>query len=345
VVIDGEKVISYNDLNEAVANANGKLIRMNEDVSYDISVNADTYLDLNGHSITGKVRIAEGATLYGADAATDDYTVADGVYGKLTDVEGNIAGIPQGTGVTANPYLMHTENGEITFHCMGLQLTAMTLRGEQAGVYYKSAFGGDEVVAQYVAAYGVALSVYGEPTADRLAAGCRTRYTDFAAGGMDTDATSTLVKNVFSAEKTDEQNLARSQMPIYGRAYMELTDGTLVFGDTAKRSFQEQIQLVNELWYTLNIPQRDSAYAVYERFPTILDSWDIMNIQAYQDTSKDGILKILNISNSHGQDAIWQLPMVLSAEMPEQEYVIVEMYQSYALTEHIQAAKADSPVY
>ena len=345
VVIDGEKVISYNDLNEAVTDANGKLIRLNEDVTYPIAVSADTYLDLNGHSITGKVQIAEGATLYGLDAATDDYTVEDGVYGKLTDVEGNVAGLPQGTGLVENPYLMHTENGEITFHCMGLQLTAMSLRGEQAGVYYKSAFGGDEIVAQYVAAYGVALSVYGEPTADRLAAGCRTRYTDFTAGGMDTEATSTLVKNIFSSEKTDEQNLSRCQMPIYGRAYLELTDGTIIFGDTAQRTFKEQIEQVNEIWYTLNIPQRDSAYTIYENFPTILDQWDVMNISAYQDTEKDGILKILNISNSHGQDAIWQLPMVLSAEMPEQEYVIVEMYQSYALTEHIQAAKADSPVY
>jgi hypothetical protein len=162
---------------------------------------------------------------------------------------------------------------------------------------------------------------------------------------MDTDATSTLLKNIFSKERSEQLNLSYANMPIYGRAYMELTDGTIIFGDTEKRSFKEQIEQVNEIWYTLNIPQRDSAYTIYENFPTILDQWDVMNICAYQDTEKDGILKILNISNSHGQDAIWQLPMVLSAEMPEQEYVIVEMYQSYALTEHIQAAKADSPVY
>ncbi len=346
VVIDGEKVTSYNDLNEAVANANGNLIRLNENVSYTVTVDADTYLDLNGRSITGKVQVTEGKTLYCLDAATDDYTIGDGVYGKLTDVSGNVAGIPQGTGLVANPYLMHTENGEITFHCMGLKLTAMTLRGEQGGVYYKCAFGGDEIVEQYVAAYGVVLSLWGEPTADNFDTRCKaTRYTGFEAGGMDTDATSTLLKNIFKTERSDFVNNVYSKMPIYGRAYMELTDGTLVFGDTANRSFKEQIQLVNEKWYDLNISQRDSAYTIYERFPSILDTWDVMNIQAYQDTSKDGVLKILNISNSHGQDAIWQLPMVLSAEMPEQEYVIVEMYQSYALTEHIQAAKNDSPVY
>ena len=77
VVIDGEKVISYNDLNDAVANANGKLIRLNEDVAYPVFVNEDAYLDLNGHSITGKIEIAEDATLYGMDTDTNDYTIAD----------------------------------------------------------------------------------------------------------------------------------------------------------------------------------------------------------------------------------------------------------------------------
>lgn len=346
VVIDGDNVISYNDLNEAVANANGKLIRLNVDVSYGVTVNADMYLDLNGHSITGKVQIADGKTLYCLDAETDDYTIADGVYGKLTNVEGNVAGLPQGTGIAVNPYLMHTENGETTFHCMGLKLKAMTLRGDKAGVYYKCAFGGDEIVEKYVKSYGVALSVVDEPTADNLKSNCKySAFTDFTAGGNDLDKTSTLLKGVMKTTNTEAINRRNVDIPIYGRAYMELTDGTMIFGDTAKRSFKEQIELVNGMWYDLNIPQRDSAYTIYEDFPSILDSWDIMNIQAYQDTSKDGVLKILNISNSHGQDAIWQLPMVLSAEMPEQEYVIVEMYQSYALTEHIQAAKNDSPVY
>ena len=346
VVIDGEKVISYNDLNEAIANANGNLVRLNEDISCAVSVNADTYLDLNGHSVTGNVQIAKGVTLYGLDTATDDYTIADGVYGKLMNVSGNAAGLPQGTGLAANPYLMHTENGEISFHCMGLQLTAMTLRGDQGGIYYKSAFGGDEIVERYVSAYGVAMSVRGVPTAENWADECAaTRYAQFEAGGMDTDATSSLLKNIFSSERSESLNTKYAGMPIYGRAYMELTDGTLVFGECAVRSFKEQIEKVNEIWYSLNIPQRNSAYTLYENFPTILDRWDIMNIQAYQDTEKDGILKVLNISNSHGQDAIWQLPTVLNAEMPDQEYVIVEMYQSYALTEHIQAAKNDSPVY
>lgn len=50
-------------------------------------------------------------------------------------------------------------------------------------------------------------------------------------------------------------------------------------------------------------------------------------------------MKILNISNSHGIDSVWLLPQVLQAEFPGQKFFIAELYQSYALTEHIQAVK------
>lgn len=53
-------------------------------------------------------------------------------------------------------------------------------------------------------------------------------------------------------------------------------------------------------------------------------------------------MRILNISNSHGMDSVWLLPLVLKAELPEQEFLVAELYQAYALTEHIQAAKDDA---
>lgn len=56
-------------------------------------------------------------------------------------------------------------------------------------------------------------------------------------------------------------------------------------------------------------------------------------------------MKILNISNSHGMDSVWLLPLVLKTEMPEKEIFVAELYQSYALTQHIQAAKNDENAY
>lgn len=56
-------------------------------------------------------------------------------------------------------------------------------------------------------------------------------------------------------------------------------------------------------------------------------------------------MKILNISNSHGVDTVWLLPEVLRAEAPDQEFLVAELYQAYALTEHVAAAKADAKDY
>lgn len=56
-------------------------------------------------------------------------------------------------------------------------------------------------------------------------------------------------------------------------------------------------------------------------------------------------MRILNISNSHGQDAVWLLPQVLRTEKPDQEFFVAELYQAYALPEHVAAAQKDAPDY
>ena len=60
---------------------------------------------------------------------------------------------------------------------------------------------------------------------------------------------------------------------------------------------------------------------------------------------ENSTLKILNISNSHGEDAVWQLPNVLKSEMPNRNFVVAECYFSGALTEHVENAKQNKEVY
>ena len=125
----------------------------------NLIVDTDRYIDLNGHSIAG-VTVADGATLYISDSQTDDYDVADDIYGAVTGISGNVA--------AAEGYIAITEAGAVSYHKVDLTLTSMTLRPAVAGVYYNSAFAADEVVARNVVSYGVALSVVAEPTAENL---------------------------------------------------------------------------------------------------------------------------------------------------------------------------------
>ena len=345
-VIEGSVVVNYDTWEEAFANAEGKLVQLNKSVADDISLEKDLYLDLNGNNITGALSIAEGKTLYCMDSKTDDYTIADGVYGKLTNVTGTVAGIALECDLVDDAYMMIEADGAKTFHRIGLQLTAMTLRPGAAGVYYKSDFGGDEMVRDLVASYGVALSAVGVPTAENLDRNCKySEFTDFSAGGNDQEATSTLLYNIVNTQKSDAENSRRAQIPVYGRAYMKLKDGTYLFGEPADRSFKEQLEKVSDRWDTLEKSQKDAVYEMFTTYRSVMDQWDVMNLRAFKDPTQDDVLKIINISNSHGVDSTWLIPEVLKAERPDQKFVLVELYQSYALTEHVAAAQNNDAVY
>lgn len=64
-----------------------------------------------------------------------------------------------------------------------------------------------------------------------------------------------------------------------------------------------------------------------------------------QSPEEAAVLKILNIGNSHGQDAVWQLYDVLKAEMPEQEIVVADLYFPGALFEHVDNVKNEAAEY
>lgn len=57
------------------------------------------------------------------------------------------------------------------------------------------------------------------------------------------------------------------------------------------------------------------------------------------------VMKILNISNSHGIDSVWHLPLVLKTEKPKEKFRVVQLYQAYALSEHIRDAKENVSNY
>ena len=59
----------------------------------------------------------------------------------------------------------------------------------------------------------------------------------------------------------------------------------------------------------------------------------------------DGIFKILMFGQSHAQDSVWLLYDVLKAHMPEQEFLVVDVYQPLSIAQHIDNIKTDAAVY
>ena len=290
-----EKNLAYTEV-DSFTQDNG-VIQLQADAD-SLTFDKDTYLDLNGYDVAN-VTVTAG-TLYVMDSQTDDYTVADGVYGNIANSTGAVQ--------AADGYLKVTQATGVSFHCLTLNIDAMTLRPEVAGVYYNSTIAGDEIVAAQVQTYGVALSLN-----EDMANSGYSVYHNFAAGA-DTNAKGTLLKNVMKTGLSDAKNGQRAQMPVYGRAYIKTSEG-YIFGETVCRDTKTQIELANEGWEELNKTQKDSARAMYETYQPVVADWDVSNMENYvdrlwyttpaPDTAMDWEEKSLPIGNGYSGTSVF----------------------------------------
>ena len=293
--MEGTTVLgSYATLAEAMEAYTGtseKLVLM-ADVE-DVVLTKDICLDLNGFDITGTV--SGTGTLYCMDAHTDDFTVADGVYGTAPVAE-NIVAVPKGFPCTGYGYLKIVENGKASFHRIKMLVTAVNLRPGDAGLYYSCSFGGDEMVKAKISAFGMLVSIEGDPMAVK-AAGKTVMTADLF--GANTAATSTLVSGIMKAGNSADANNANAQTAIYGRTYVELTDGTVLYGDCIEKSLYDQIcgtadmVGIERIWDGLTVTQRRAVMDLYEAFPDTVSVWNTPTISgavAVRDDEAEDIL-------------------------------------------------------
>lgn len=273
----------YSTLEKALAAVEeGALLRLGGVLRRDAFIDKSLALDLNGYDILATITVAENCTLYCLDSQTDDYTVNDDKgYGKIRFISGNVLGLPENSDLAEDGYLMITEADGVSFHRVNLQLTAMTLRASNVGIYYKCTFAGDELVAQNVSRFGVALSVKGMPTTENLEEQCILSWFEgFEAGINGDDKNSTLLYGIMKLVHSDEVNAKNATMPIYGRAYIQMTDGQYVFGAAASRSLQQQVEEADAMWDQLDATQQAELIGMYQRYADVMQSWELPNLQA-----------------------------------------------------------------
>ena len=346
--------VPYTSLQSAVdAVKNGiqdGMIVLQQDTTETVEVTCDIYVDLNGKDIAG-VTVTEG-TFLAVDSQTVDF---EGDYGVISNYTGDVqaAFSPEEDGCG---YLMFADNGSnASFHYVVLQISDMVLRPRNEGetaynpsLYYKCDFKGDAMVAENVKTFGVALSVAGEPTAENLKTKCGySVFTDFQSGadGNPDKNTGTVLKGIMKEKNAKLLNERNAGLLIYGSAYIELMTGGYVFSDCRTRTLKQQVELFDEKWDEYSDENHTDAVEMFKTYANVISSWEVTNTYGSYMEEEDKILRILNISNSHGVDTVWQLPTVLNAESPDLTYMIAECYFSGALTEHVQNAKNNDPVY
>ena len=334
------------------AAADGALVELMKSYQGDLQISKNVCLQLNGFSINGTVTVAEGCTLYGIDAATDDFSVADGKYGRITKVVGDVSGAVPKENVSEDNYLKIQETDGISFHCVRLQIHTMTLRvssGNEPGLYYKSHFLADEKAAPQLTGYGVALSLNGDPNADNLESECGyTRFEGFENGpyGNIGNSSSTLLKGVLQEKYGYLGNLKNMDRPVYGRAYATTTDGQYLFGKTVSRSLHEQLVSIDQLIPKLSETQVDSLMGMYNAFRDVLSGFSLTGIEQAVQNEEKGTLKVLSLGHSHGLDGTTLLYEVFDKELTDQEVVVGALYYSgCSMAQHANFLTNNSAVY
>lgn len=339
----------YESLQEAIDACQDGYVALLKDTTENVTVNKDLVLALNGNSVTGTITVAEGCTLYGMDNKTDDYTVADGDYGKLTNVVGAVTGLCAESEYAEDGYLAVNENGAWSFHRVNLQIYAMTLRAENAGVYYKSNFAGDELVAKNVAKFGIALNVVEAPDADNMETTSEySWFTQFQSGALANrgNATSTLLTEIMTPENSEMVNNRNANVNVHGRAYIRTKDGAYVFGENVTRNLVEQMEGVDSAWDQLSQVQAGKVLDMYKNYSSVMKTWTLPNIQKENQKAEDAMLKVLVLGNSHGLDATNMLYEVFQDQNPQQKVLVGALYYSGCnMTQHKTFITNNDPVY
>ncbi|MBO5837781.1 MAG: DUF4886 domain-containing protein, partial [Oscillospiraceae bacterium] len=267
-------------------------------------------------------------------------------------------------------------------HWARLNIDQMVLRADNKdangkaapGLYFQHEFGGDEVVKEQVESYGIAFSlvgnegfetalkeegtlVYENGVVYRSGNVVYTKLSGEGFGKTDYKATSTLITGIMKEEFGASVNGRNAQMPIYGVAYIKLTNGDVVLGQTRERSLQQQVEMLDVKWDELKDAQRKSVLQMY-KLPTVksvVDGWNVSNLKdptKVQDANSEdpkaekNVLRILAIGNSHTDNATEYLYNIFQAENPDLEVQVAQLYYSgCTVAQHISFAAKDEAVY
>ncbi len=236
-------------------------------------------LDMNGFNLTN---VVANGTLLVKDSDTDDFTVADGVYGKITgQITGDVQAVPV---IDGAGYLKVTDDndGSISFHKVELAVTDMVMSSSQVSIYYNCKFAGDQLVQGEVDQYGMAISLKGTPQLDaetkQFTADCqRSWFTQFKAGIN--SGSSTRLYNIMKTTNGYLTNKNNAEAPVYIRAYIKLNDGTYLLGRDYDRGFslRNLLEAVNngETWRALTVGQKEDLIELYNNYTRVYNGWSI----------------------------------------------------------------------
>ena len=245
---------SYSTLAEAIANAEGNIVKLLEDCSETITLNDYVMIDLAGHQLTG-------ITVRG-----DSLEIIDTLGGGSAAITGTLHPFSFADGVS---YLVVGEDNVYTAHSYDVQITHISLDPANDALGYKAQLVGDETVQTYAEVVGFNLWVDGGNTITRSKSGVQTlslRLKNILknnGGEMNVNATAFVTLNVD------------------GKTYTKTTG-------IQAASMKQTLQLVNTAWTTYNETKKTAVKTLCDQYYETVSAWELDNIYPI---NSDGTVK------------------------------------------------------
>lgn len=223
--------------------------------SGDLTLNGGTYtIDLAGKT----VNITGSGAVYGMDSANDTYET----YGSATFGE-NITLAGFRTQLGDRSYFALSDGNIYTFHRAGIDITSVSLRPSNAGLYYSALWQCDEMLAEKIDAFGVVVSLAGAPDDDFL--GDKTsRYTYQTGFTSGITGNGVLIHTILQDDQ-ESMNSEYAKQPIYAAAYITV-DGKNYVGSARSHSLHDILQLLSDNIY--------EYHAHANTLQNFMDAWD-----------------------------------------------------------------------
>ena len=223
--------------------------------SGELALKGGTYtIDIAGKT----VNITGSGAVYGMDSANDTYET----YGSAIFGDGiTLAGFK--TQLGDKSYFALSDGNTYTFHRAGIDITSVSLRPSNAGLYYSALWQCDEMLAKKIDAFGVAVSLAGAPGDDFVEEG-RSLYTYQTGFTSGTTGNGVLVTDILQADQ-ESMNSQYAKHPIYAAAYITV-DGKNYVGAARSHSLHDILQLLSDHIY--------EYHAHAKTLQNFMDKWD-----------------------------------------------------------------------
>jgi len=241
--------VLYSSVTEAIANANGEIVKILQDTNEAITINSDVTIDLAGFQLSN-VTVAEGASLMLVDS-TADYAGTKGSAAVTGTVE-------RFTVNGDDKYMVIGENGVYAPHKYYVGITHVSLDPSVTGFGYKAGFYGDAAVQAQIANIGYELWL----TEDRVVSRSMEKFQNVV----------TLRLKNFLVE-------AYGETPVNAKAIMTLTDGTKLESAVHSYHMRQMVELINESYAAYSAEQLKPTAQMIMRYD-VMQTWEVANILA-----------------------------------------------------------------